>query len=248
MTPHALGWVPDVPDQRDYTYAVPRRTRVPARFDPRPSYPPVYDQSNLGSCVFNAIGGLVEKDQMRQKEAAPFLPSRLFGYWETRKQEGTLSEDAGASIRDAMKVYASVGAPPEADWPYDITQFRTQPPKKAYADAAQGKILAYQRVPQTLSAMKACLAADNPIVIGFSVYESFESDAVARTGRVPMPKKREKMLGGHAVLIVGYDARTFIVRNSWSSLWGAAGYCYFPHAYLLNDDLADDLWTASVVA
>src|SRR6185369_4893812 len=100
-----------------------------------------------------------------------------------------------------------------------------------------------------VSAMKGCLAAGNPIVIGFAVYESFESDQVARTGVVPMPKKREQMLGGHAVLIVGYTSSTrrFLVRNSWGTEWGQAGYFTIPFGYYLDDNLADDLWTASVV-
>ena len=99
-------------------------------------------------------------------------------------------------------------------------------------------------MPQTLTAMKGCLAAGNPIVIGFAVYDSFESDRVARTGVVPMPKRKEQMLGGHAVLIVGYTSATkrFLVRNSWSADWGAAGYFTIPFAYFLDDNLPIDLW------
>ena len=83
--------------------------------------------------------------------------------------------------------------------------------------------------------MKACLASGWPFVIGFSVYESFESSAVARTGLMPMPAHGEALLDGHAVLVVGYeDARqVFITRNSWSAQWADHGYFYMPYAYLL---------------
>ena len=96
---------------------------------------------------------------------------------------------------------------------------------------------------------KGCLAAGYPFVFGFSVYESFESAAVAKTGKVPMPSAKEKSLGGHAVLAVGYDdaGQSFIVMNSWSAQWGDQGYFHLPYAYIADDNLADDFWTVRVV-
>ena len=92
--------------------------------------------------------------------------------------------------------------------------------------------------------MRTCLAGGEPFVFGFSVYESFESDVVAKTGVVPMPRKHEKLLGGHAVCCVGYDdtAKRFIVRNSWGSQWGQTGYFTIPYQYLGDRNLSDDFW------
>jgi len=97
--------------------------------------------------------------------------------------------------------------------------------------------------------MKACLAAGNPFVFGFTVYDSFETQEVANTGVVPMPGRNESVLGGHAVTCVGYDDSTqrFIVRNSWGTSWGQAGYFTMPYAYLLDDNLSDDFWVISLV-
>jgi len=98
--------------------------------------------------------------------------------------------------------------------------------------------------------MKGCLASGFPFVFGFSVYESFESAAVGKSGIVPMPASSEKQLGGHAVLAVGYDDRDqrFIVRNSWGPKWGMRGYFTMPYAYVTDSNLADDLWTIRVIA
>ncbi len=87
------------------------------------------------------------------------------------------------------------------------------------------------------------------MVFGFSVYESFESDSVASTGVVPMPSPNEQLLGGHAVVLVGYDdtKKVWIVRNSWGTNWGQAGYFTMPYAYLTNSNLASDFWTISTV-
>jgi C1A family cysteine protease len=89
-----------------------------------------------------------------------------------------------------------------------------------------------------------------PFAFGFTVYESFESDAVAQTGIVPMPSSNEEVLGGHAVLAVGYDdaSTSFIVRNSWGPNWGQKGYYQMPYGYLTNTDLASDFWAIQVVS
>jgi len=106
--------------------------------------------------------------------------------------------------------------------------------------------VAYQRL-YTLDEMLGCLADGFPFEFGFSVYESFESDQVARTGLVPMPKRGESLLGGHAVVGVGYDQATerLIVRNSWGVGWGDKGYFYLPFAYASNRNLSDDFWKVS---
>jgi C1A family cysteine protease len=245
------GWVPDLPDHRDRIYSVPARTSaaLPKSVDLRPGCPEVYDQGNLGSCTANAIAAALEFDQMKQQQPDTFVPSRLFIYYSERSIENTINEDSGAMIRDGIKSVSQQGAPHETLWPYDIGNFKVKPSAAAFADASKHRSLLYQRVQQLLPEMKGCLAAGYPFVFGFSVYESFESDAVAKSGQMQMPKKTEKQLGGHAVLAVGYDdaAKRFLVRNSWGPSWGMAGYFTMPYDYLLNDNLADDLWTIKQV-
>lgn len=242
-----FGWVPDLPDARDYSYAAPLaqfRGGLPSSVDLRPKCPKIYDQGQLGSCTGNAIAGAIEFTQ-RKQGTPEFAPSRLFIYYNERVMEGTINQDAGAQIRDGIKSVAQLGAPPETDWPYDITKFSKRPPDKAYRDAKKDIASSYARVAQSLAQMQGCLAAGYPFVFGFTVYESFESATVASTGMVPMPGPDERVLGGHAVVAVGYRnaKRLFIVRNSWGTGWGAKGYFYMPYEYLLTPDYAADFWT-----
>jgi C1A family cysteine protease len=208
----------------------------------------VYDQGQLGSCTANAIAGAIEFDQRKQRRTE-FIPSRLFIYYNERVIEGTVSQDSGAQIRDGIKSVATIGAPPETDWPYAIGVFAKKPPQKAYSDAKSDVVSSYSRVTQDLMQMRGCLATGFPFVFGFTVYESFESEAVAQTGMVPMPGSTEAVKGGHAVVSVGYDdtRRLFYVRNSWGSSWGDNGYCYMPYEYLLSAHLANDFWTIRTV-
>jgi C1A family cysteine protease len=245
------GWQPDLPDHRDHVFAAPRATvaALPPKADLRKACPAVYDQGQLGSCTANAIAAAIEFDLLKQK-LTDFMPSRLFIYYNERVMEHTVASDAGAQIRDGIKSVGKQGVCPESEWPYVISQFAVKPPPKAYADASKNKALSYQAVARDLAQMKGCLAAGYPFVLGFTVYTAFESPQVAKTGVLNMPATGESVLGGHAVLAVGYDdpSQRFIVRNSWGTGWGMKGYFTMPYAYLLTENLSSDFWTIRVVA
>ena len=246
----SYGWVPDRPDQRDHLYAAPLRElkTIPPKVDLTSGCPPVYDQGQLGSCTANAIAAAIQFDLMKEGKPA-FTPSRLFIYYNERVIEHTVSSDSGAMIRDGIKSVTKQGDAPETEWPYDITKFTVKPTAQVYTDAKKHKAVQYQRVAQNLTQMLGCLASGYPFVLGFTVYESFESQQVAKTGVVPMPSHNEKTVGGHAVLAVGYDdsQQRFIVRNSWGVDWGMKGYFTMPYAYLTQSSLSDDFWTIRLV-
>lgn len=250
-----FGWIPDLPDHRDHLFAAPllALTQMAASVDLRTKCPAIYDQGNLGSCTANAIGAAVQFGQIKQKLNS-FIPSRLFIYYNEREMEGTVQYDSGAMIRDGIKSVGKVGACPELMWPYsdaDPGPFQTKPNAACYSKAVQYKALSYARVARNLTQMKACLSAGYPFVYGFSVYDSFMTTKVKTSGHAPMPDtQKESLLGGHAVLAVGYDDKKswFIVRNSWGTNWGIKGYFTMPYTYLLDGSLSDDFWTIRLVA
>ncbi len=242
---HGYGWTPDLPDQRDYLfgalYKIP--AKVPAAVDLRSQCPPVEDQGNLGSCTANALAGALEFLELKDKVQFVDL-SRLFIYYNERVIEHTVNSDSGAMLRDGIKTLAKQGVCTETKWPYVISQFTKKPTAACYKEASDHQITSYQRL-LTVNEMRACLAEGYPFVCGFTVYESFESATVARTGTVNMPKPGEKVLGGHAVVAVGYNdaQKRFIIRNSWGTGWGKQGYFTMPYAYLDDRKLSDDFWT-----
>jgi C1A family cysteine protease len=240
------GWRADLPDHRDFTFAQLHRPAgpLPKLVDLRPHCSPVEDQGDLGSCTGNALAGAVQFLELKDKVGAAVNVSRLFIYYNERAIEGTISEDSGAQIRDGIKSLVAEGVCSEFTWPYDVANFATTPPPDAYAEALTHTVTAYARL-QTLQDMRNCLAAGFPFVFGFTVYESFESDAVATTGVVNMPQPSERAIGGHAVMAAGYDDNTkrLLVRNSWGPGWGQGGYFTMPYAYVTHPGLADDFWT-----
>ena len=238
------GWTPDLPDHRDFNLCkvMAPVASLPKIVDLQPICSPVEDQGSVGSCTGNALAGGIEALMVKNKK--PFMNvSRLFIYYNERAKEGTVGQDAGAQIRDGVKTLAKYGVCSEALWPYIPAKFKNKPSKVCYKQALDYQITSYARL-NTLNDMMSCLASGFPFVFGFSVYEGFESPEVAQTGIVNMPKSGERMLGGHAVLAVGYrqDEDRFLVRNSWGTGWGMKGYFTMPFDYLTNRDLSDDFW------
>jgi C1A family cysteine protease len=245
-----LGWIPDVPDHRDFAYQVAKPSELPAMVDLRDKMPPIYDQGELGSCSANAIAAAFEYEQVR-RGLADFMPSRLFIYYNERKMEGTIPVDAGATIRNGIKSVNKVGVVSEVEIPYDEHNFAAEPSQQNYANARFHRSVQYQRVTQNVYTLRHCLANGNPFTFGFMMYESFVEGETEKSGVVYIPRHGEAALGGHAVLAVGYltvnHALFFICRNSWSDGWGDRGHFYMPAEYLADDNLSDDLWTIQAV-
>ena len=238
------GWVPDLPDQRDILYTAVRAVPavLPPAVDLRPLCSPVENQGNLGSCTGNALAGALEFLEKKDKVKFTDL-SRIFIYYNERVIEHTVKSDSGAMIRDGIKTLKKQGVCSEKKWPYVISKFAVKPSPACYKEGVEHQIISYQRI-LTLDQMRACLAEGFPFVFGFTVYESFESQQMAKTGIVQMPQSDERVVGGHAVLAVGYNdaEKRFIVRNSWGTDWGMKGYFTMPYAYLSDRNLSDDFW------
>lgn len=245
------GWKPDKLDHRDHLYQLKHEISpgdLPDKMDIRAGCPPVYDQGQLGSCTAQSIAGAYEFDEMRQHNPEVFIPSRLFIYYNERAMEGTIDHDSGGEIRDGMKSINTDGVCHENLWPYEINKFTEKPSHVCYDDAHQHHSIKYERLSQNLHELKHCLSEGFPFVFGFMVYQSFESKEVVRTGYMTMPLSNDQLIGGHAVMAVGYTKDHFIIRNSWGKTWGDQGYFYMPYEYILNPKLASDFWTLRKVS
>jgi C1A family cysteine protease len=253
MPKRGYGYVHDVPDARDFKFQLirPITAPLPPSVDLRHLCSPVRDQGKLGCCTGFAIATGM-REFLEKRTTGKFVKmSPMFVYYEERKMENTVNQDAGAQPRDGMKVLAKMGCSPERDDPYKIADFEDPPSSKAIDDATRFKIASYHRL-SNLTDMQNCLAGGSGFVLGFEVFESFESEPVAKTGEMPMPQPNEKKLGGHAVFAAGYVTDSqwpgggyLIIKNSWSTRWGDQGYFYMPFAYV-QPNLVSDAWTAMV--
>jgi C1A family cysteine protease len=220
---------------------------------------PVEDQGTLGSCTANAGVGMVEYFE-RKAFGRHIDASRLFLYKVTRNLL-RLTGDTGAYLRSTMGAMRLFGVPPEEYWEYDISQFDKEPPAFCYAFASNYQAIKYVRLDKSnltkqalVDSIKENLSKGIPSMFGFTVYESIEQ--ASADGKIPFPCNTEKVLGGHAIMAVGYDNNlkiknngcgevstgAFLIRNSWGTSWGEQGYGYLPYEYVLQE-LAVDWWT-----
>jgi C1A family cysteine protease len=242
----------DIPDLRDLPFErlldklfIGRdHRRISAASDLSDLFSPVEDQLDLGSCTAQALAGIIEFFLLQQQAFVDV--SRLGIYYRERESMGTVGEDSGASLRTGIKVGAKIGACREILWPYIVSDFSKAPSAEASADEPSRRISAYYRIGKLrqLENVKAALSMRLPVYAGISVYESLMSASVAQTGIVPLPSFGERMIGGHAIVLVGHDDKTGRIkfRNSWGSAWGVKGYGYLPYAYVSYPLLVSDLW------
>lgn len=236
------GWKPDVPDHRDHLFALAAPTALPKKVSTLGTKVPIDDQGDCGSCTGNATTAALEIIT-----GAPPL-SRLMAYYNGRVLEGTTGSDDGATIRDVIKQLSKLGVSGEPLWPYDVSAVTKKPSDAAYADGLTfvPRIASYQRV-TTFAQLRKAIAAHLPVVFGFEVPDYFESDEVATKGYVRLPTDSDPVIGGHAVLAVGYNMSAskpyVIVRNSWGQDWGLGGYFHMAAEWFTDRRrLVDDMW------
>jgi C1A family cysteine protease len=198
----------------------------------------------------------------QQKQGQPVeVPARAFIYYNARAYEGTTDQDSGAQVRDAVKGIVNYGVPPDSEFPYNDQVFNQKPDQQVYNDAIKQKALVYEAV--SYPHLDAALASGFPVVFGFTVYESFESQEVASNGIVPIPQPDEPQVGGHCVWMWGYNSsykqewatptgkrlppRSKACRNSWDVNWGDGGDFYLPQWYFDNGQCSD-FWVIRRIA
>ncbi len=270
----SMGWLPDYPDFRDYTEeqksVKPMLTKVGVLKSTKSSLPlladlrnwcsPIEDQGSIGSCTSHAGVGLVEYFE-RRAFGKHIDASRLFLYKTTRNLLHWTG-DTGAFLRSTMGAMALFGVPPEEYWPYKTIDYEKEPPAFCYAFAQSYQALTYYRLDPPglsktvlLTRIKKNIAGGLPSMFGFTVFSSYTQNN--STGEIPYPTAGEKIVGGHAVIAVGFDDKlkiknkypgakettgALLIRNSWGTGWGDGGYGWLPYEYVLQG-LAIDWWS-----
>lgn len=186
----------------------------------------------------------------------PFL-SRLFAYYLARAYEGTQHEDVGTYIRLIFQVINKYGFCSESAWPYsDDTSagapFSRMPPANAFREAYDQRssaenrgmnLVSYSRImgkSARLTTIKAALVQRHLVPFGTLVTDDF-CNGIGVGTPVDRPAFGQKIAGGHAMCIVGYDGDLFEVANSWGEDFGDRGFVYFTRDYIEWSE-TDDLW------
>jgi C1A family cysteine protease len=251
-----FGWIPDIPDPRDYSYdlisTIPKIAAKNIKGTPvvgldsdlRSHCSAVDDQLRFNSCVLNAATALLEYLDLLSFGRYTEL-SRMFAYYNCREYQGDVNSDPGTSMRLGCELLAKFGTCPEVEWPYIGINFTRKPPASCYTSALSHKAIRYYRLTNiNMEQMLDCLKQGYPFLCGITLFSGWYK--AASTGVLNLPDLSvETRLGGHAIMIVGNIAnqQVGIGRNSYGTVWGQGGYFTIPYAYLTNSGLCGDLWT-----
>ena len=209
--------------------------------------PAIRNQLNLGSCTQNAGAEAMAFLYMVAHRAPDPMFSRLYGYFFTRALEGTpADQDSGCNVRDVFKAYRRWGICFEATWPYDVAQFSAEPSEAAQVEARGHRATSFYGL-DMLDAIRQSIADGWPAIFGFDCFESLTSDAVTKSGAIPMPGPSEASIGGHCMYLDSYDDERKLVGgiNSWGPDWGDGGRFTLPYDYW-TQGLASDATTLRV--
>ncbi len=230
MTPRGLGWV--APEARGRAPHSGLRAPSLGGLDAlipevlHGKLPPVYDQGSVGSCTAQALACAVEALLPR----AGYAPERLDRarlYRRERDMIGTGYEDSGAILADGIEVLHR-GWEPEVITPpsvFDRHWWQSAPPLPANAP----RLVSSEPLDFDPLTIATELAAGHIVVVGLSVTEQWQTN----WGIADLPEPGGRVLGGHAVALVGYSIprRSWVVQNSWGTQWGSNGFALLPWAW-----------------
>lgn len=239
---HRYPVVPSLPDHRDYVYAAPAPMALPPSGDLGDALmPPVFDRGRQGSCTSNSMCSGAEYLENKRDGAANTVLSRAFLYLRERQAEHDTG-DSGAQIRTGLDVLLHKGVCLDATMPYHDTVLPKSAPRKATSEATKHKISWYGQLP-SLEAIKGALNDAQPVICGFTAFQGLER--LPASNILPMPAPNEQPLGGHAVLVRGWDdaRQLFRIRNSWGTGYGLAGDFFMPYQFAANPQYCFEFWT-----
>lgn len=214
-------------------------TDLPPQADLSASLPPPGNQGNQNSCVgwtlayaLKSYQEVVESgtsyvgDDGQVRADRVFSPAFLYN-------QANNGRDGGVSFLDALRLLEERGAATWADMPYVDSDYRTQPSAEVRARATRYRIDYWQQVnTQSIKSVKAHVNGGFPVIIGANVDEGFWQ---ARRGHI-WRSTQGRVLGPHAMLVVGYDdsRAAFKVINSWGQGWGDGGYGWIGYDHFLH--------------
>lgn len=243
--------------RRAFGHVAPELPHHGARLDPSPMQAgamparvslldvrgPTLDQETVGSCVMNATSAASALLGRRVGEIREDSPLAL--YYAVRQRRGSLDADGGSTIADALRVAEEFGLYPLASWPNDPRLFLPPggPPPDFAEASSRRRVVNWEPLAHDLVTLRWTLFSGYPVIAGIRTFDTFSNDAAWSTGRVAMPSRESQSVGGHAILLVGYDDTTseFVFQNSWGPFYGENGVGRIPQPYITDPFLCTEI-------
>ncbi len=227
------GWIPDLPDARDYTARTEQVQQLFDRLNPREEkrlprevdlrcdsegqyFSEVRDQGPLQCSTAFAVLSLIEYFERRTR-GRTYSASPMFLYKVTRNMrertphflagsqrvESHSQGDSGADLRTTLKTLKAFGVPDESTWPFEPHKFDVEPSAFAYASATQFPGIVYVRLGSEAGDTWSQLKPF--LAAGFPIAFGFAQPAsITESGDIPYRANCEQVAGGAAAVAIGY--------------------------------------------
>jgi hypothetical protein len=217
----------DDPKSRRAQECLAMITPLPESFTLIPNLPPVRDQGMKGCCVAHAVSCMKEEQERRDVRFKKYFSVEfIYNLRPNRPQ-------AGMYIHDALELIKVYGILPEKNYPYDYDAGPDDLPPRLKSKALNYRIRGYARI-YTMDELKHALLEAGPCPAAFPVYQL--------TGKIwQRSSTHDKLMGYHAMTVVGWTSEGFILRNSWGPNWGCGGYTTYPYE---DWDVHCEIWTS----
>lgn len=233
---------PDTVDFRDKMY-VPTLVEVPSR-RPLEAYrkhgSPVLDQGREGACTGFGLAA-VANYLLRTRKIVPDETSvspRMLYEMAKRNDEWEGEAYSGSSARGAMKGWHKYGVCSEDKWPYRFGKPDCRLSNGRIKDAGLRPLGAYYRVNhRDIVAMHSAISEVGVLYATAFIHKGWSQ--ITDSGII---NPHDRIIGGHAFAIVGYDDRGFWIQNSWGDDWGKGGFGLLSYGDWLKN--GTDVWVA----
>lgn len=246
-----LNYIKANVDKRDYLFGENNITYSSLKsYSNLPSYQllvhRINDQGDVGSCVSFGIKADLENLIVSLTNDKTFQASVWFIYITSRLFDGqSLDDDNGTTLRTGCGALRTNGTCRDITLPYSYANMRLLPSREMTEEAGYlANMITYFEVNRSRRIMKYIIGTlGYYVLIGFSVFPSYSTDEVNRTGDIPYPNENEKEVGGHCVNLIGWDdnRQVYIVLNSYGEGWGNKGLGTLPYSYFENTELVSEV-------
>jgi len=203
-------------DKRDWkAESIYNVKSLPKTFSLVPELQPIRNQGSQGTCAAQTAACMKEWQEKKDINFEGYMsPQFIYNNRQNQNSEGMFG-------RDVMKILSKIGSCSEKDYKYGLIENPLNINSNIFKKAKNHIISNYAKV-DTIQGLKNALIKNGPCYIAVPVYD------YSTTMWKPKNSKDVRQ-GGHAMTIIGYDKKGFIIRNSWGENWGNKGYCNFSY-------------------